>query len=414
MRDDSSVNEPLATADRVKATGKVIHVRALERHTDLRAMTFLCDWLLRNPNAKEIIFVFEEGFRIFPNMMAPLAALLCFLDSVGIRTKIHNNHPSIAESNVFSPARCVPAEERSDPSNIVWEYRDANELEFLINLVLTTIYRRVPSKKNTLLALEYCLSELLDNVIRHSKDEAGFFMYSLQNDNQRIAVSIADQGIGIRRSFEDSSYRPISASDAITLAMQKGVTSSSDGAGNGLWTTTEIITCNTGRLTITSGGGAVYYNKELGRVGSFDDVPTLDPHWPGTNIDFQLDFQNEIDFLRLWGGLPSPIDTRTERLENSDDQIVLRIRDHSFGTSTRESGKEMRVLAANLLRTQPRIVLLDFSEVAMISSSYADELIAKLLTDSSIANAADRLKTVGTNSTIDLVISDAIRSRAEH
>lgn len=405
------MNADLAITERVEAQGKVIHVRALERHTDLRALVLSCDRILRNPNAKEIIFVFDGRFRIFPNMMAPLAALLAFLESVNIKAKIHNNNPTISECYVFHPISCIQGEERTDPSNVVWEYRNSKELEFLINLIIANLFRKVSSQKNTLLALEYVLGELLDNVLRHSNDEAGFFMYSLQRDNHRIAVSIADQGIGIKHSFRDSSYQPASASDAITLAMRRGVTSSADGAGNGLWTTTEIITANSGQLTITSGGGAIYYNKSDKTISSYDDLPTLDPRWSGTNIDFQIDFRKEVDFARLWGGLPSPIDTRTERLENDEDQIVLRIKDQSFGTSTRSSGKEVRILATNLLRTQPADVILDFSGVVMITSSYADEVVAKLLADPSIPNVVARLKTTGTTHTLDLVIADAIRSR---
>jgi hypothetical protein len=389
-------------------------VQALERHTDFRALNFHCDWLLRNPNTKEIILIFENGFRIFPNMMAPLASLLSFLESVGVKAKIHNNHATISDCCAFSPIRCQSSEQRDDPSNVVWEYRNSSDIELLINWVLTNLYRKVSSQKNTLLALEYCLSEIMDNVLRHSKDQAGFFMYTLQRNGQRIAASIADQGIGIKRSFANTAYRPLSASDAITLAMKKGVTSSADGAGNGLWTTTEIITKNTGQLTITSGGGAVYYNKSISRIDSFDNAPTIDPDWPGTNLDFQLDFHTEVNFHSLWGELPSPINTRAERLENTSDQIVLIIKDQSYGTSTRESGKDVRILAANLLRTQCANVLLDFSDVTMVSSSYADELVAKLLMDKSIDDVRERLCITGANSTVELVISDAIRSRTKH
>jgi hypothetical protein len=399
--------------ERVWAKGKVIHVQALERHTDLRTLNFHCDWLLRNPNAKEIVFVIEDGFRIFPNMMAPLASLFCFLESVNVKAKIHNNHQTFTDCYAHSPIRCMDREKRAEPSNVVWEYRSASELELLIDWVVSNLYRKVPSQKNTLLALEYCLSEIMDNVLRHSKDQAGFFMYSLQRDDQRIAVAVADQGIGIKRSFADTLYRPLSASDAITLAMKKGVTSSADGAGNGLWTTTEIITKNTGQLTITSGGGAIYYNKSLGKVDTFDNAPTIDPDWPGTNLDFQLDFQTAVDFAGLWGELPSPINTRAERLENSEDQLVLGIKDQSFGTSTRESGRDVRVLAANLLRTHPTNLLLDFTGVTMISSSYADELVAKLYIDDTLENVRNRLKITGANATIELVIADAIRSRAK-
>lgn len=396
---------------RVWAQGKIIHIHALERHTDLRALNFYCDCILRNPNAKELIFVFEDEFRVFPNMMAPLSALLCFLEEVGVKAKIHDKHPTIHQSHAFEPVRALQRESRIDPSNVVWEYRNSEELEFLINLIIPTLYKKVISQQNVLLALEYCLSELMDNVHRHSGERCGFMMYSLQSASNRIAIGIADQGKGIKSSFIATKYQPASASDAISLAMQKGVTSSPDGAGNGLWTTTELITANSGRLTITSGGGAIFYNRQLRRAESYDQLQTADPDWPGTHIDFQLDFHTPIDFTRLWGDIPAPINIRCENLEDDASRVVIKVAEQSIGTSTRASGAEVRALASNILINQDQDVVLDFSGITMISSSFADEAVAKVLADKRFPSASSRFKTHGTTPTIDLIINDTLRSR---
>lgn len=397
---------------RVRAHGNTLHINALERHTDLRSLNFYCDRILADKHIKEITLSFENDFRIFPNMMAPLAATLCFLEDVKVKARIESDHPTIHQCRVFEPVRALPGERRKDPSNIVWEYRSAEELEFLVELIISRLYRNVESQRNVLLALEYCLSEIMDNVQRHSGERCGFMMYSLQDENRRIAISVADQGKGIKSSFQGTRYRPISPSDAISLAMKKGITSSPEGAGNGLWTTTELITANSGRLTITSGGGAIFYNKNTRRCESLDGLDTIDPDWPGTHLDFQLDFDSAIDFASLWAELPAPINFRCERLEDSDDRVVIKIADQSFGTSTRKSGSEMRRLTSNLLRAQDQDVVLDFSGITMISSSFADEAIGKVLTDASINSAQHRLKTHGTSPTIDLIINDAVRSRA--
>lgn len=397
---------------RVWAQGKIIHIHALERHTDLRSLNFYCDCILRNPNAKELVFVFEEDFRIFPNMMAPLAAMICFLEEVGIKAKIHDKHPTLHKSHSLEPLRALQRNSRADPSNVVWEYRSADELEFLINLILPTLYKNIVSQKNVLLALEYCLSELMDNVHRHSGERCGFMMYSLQSESGRIAIGIADQGKGIKKSFAGTKHRPATASDAISLAMQKGVTSSPEGAGNGLWTTTELITANSGRLTITSGGGAIFYNRQLRQAQSYDQLQTIDPDWPGTHIDFQLDFGSPIDFTSLWGDLPAPINIRCESLEDSASRVVINIAEQGIGTSTRASGAQVRTMASNMLLNQDQDVVLDFSGVTMVSSSFADEAVAKVLADRHIPLAPSRFKTHGTTPTIDLIINDTLRSRA--
>lgn len=397
---------------RVWAAGKTIHIHSLERHTDLRSLNFYCDRMLSDLRTNQIIFSFEQNFRIFPNMMAPLAAILSFLEQVNVKTSIECKHPTIQECRVFEPVRALIHEARTEASNVVWEYRSAEELEFLIELIIPSLYQKVESQNNVLLALEYCLSELMDNVQRHSGEHCGFMIYSLQADLSRVAIGIADQGKGIRSSFKNTKYRPVGASDAVSLAMQKGVTSSPDGAGNGLFTTTELITANSGRLTITSGGGAIFYNRDLGRSESYDKLDTIDPDWPGTHIDFQLDFGSAINFNDVWGDLPVPINIRCEKLEDSDNRVVINIVERSLGTSTRKSGANLRLLISNILRNQEQDVVLDFSGITMVSSSFADEAVAKVLSDKSIQNVRGRVKTHGTSSTIDLIINDAVRSRA--
>ena len=399
--------------ERVLAEGKKIFINALERHTDLNALVHQCSWLLRNPNAKEILLIFEQNFRVLPNMMAPLAALLAFLHKVNVKPKIYVKHPTLQDCSVFEPRKIEGYLARSDPSNVVWAYSDSKELESLISAVIEDLYLRVPSESQVLLALEYCMGELMDNVLRHSKASAGYFMYTLQNNGERIALSVADQGIGVLRSFEHSSYRPMDAADAITLAMTKGITSSSESAGNGLWSSSEIITHNNGQFTLTSSGGAIYYDKSRNKVTSYDRVPTLQQELPGMHIDFQLDFSVPIDFNAIWQETPSPINTRLENLEDSADNLVLKLAERTFGTSTRESAREMRVLAMNYLRTQNQPVVLDFTGLSIISSSYADELVVKSRLEARAMGCADRLGIAGTCSTVDLIIADAIGSRVE-
>ena len=406
-------DQRITNKERVASQGKKIFVNALEQHIDLNAVVHQCAWLLRNPNAKEILLIFEQDFRIFPNMMAPLAALVEFLHEVNVKPKIHVKHPTLQDCSVFEPQRVKNYSPRSDPSNLVWKYSNSQELETLITAVVEDLYRRVSSESQVLLALEYCMGELMDNVLRHSKNGAGYFMYALQKNGERIALSIADQGIGVLQSFDKSAYRPMNATDAISLAMTKGITSSADGAGNGLWTSSEIITNNSGQFTITSSGGSIYYDKSKSKISTYDKVPTLDPYWPGTHLDFQLNFSSSVDFSSIWQGIPAPINTRLQQLEDSQDNLVLKVAEKTFGTSTRESAREMRVLALNYLRTQDQPVVLDFSGLAMISSSYADELVAKAILEARVMGCEHRLKISGTSSTIDLIIADSIASRLE-
>ncbi len=53
--------------------------------------------------------------------------------------------------------------------------------------------------------------------------------------------------------------------------------------------------------------------------------------------------------------------------------------ENSQGTGTREAGTKLRNDVINIFRREKRIVILDFSQVQTVSSSFIDEFIAKMI-----------------------------------
>ena len=114
-----------------------------------------------------------------------------------------------------------------------------------------------------------------------------------------------------------------------------------------------------------------------------------------TLVDFQLKQDREInlDNIDLFKDY-DPIDLHLEDFEDDINSYAYDIAKYSEGTGTREAGKRARIQILNLVKQTGTSITLDFSNVGVMSSSYADELIVKLLLDVGIFqfNRAIRLK----------------------
>ncbi len=395
----------LTPSKRIEDSGNLLRINALEKQSDLGAYYYVIERIINREKHRSIRIEIADGFRIFPNMVAPLSANICFLKDCGIKVNVLNHHKSLDDTSFRHPLRPRHLESAARIENVVWEFRTPDDVEAIIKPTIENLYKRVHAESGALLALDYCLSELMDNVIRHSKTDCGFICFATQEKGKRIAVCIVDQGIGIKRSFEGTKYKTSTAADAITLAIRKGVTSSTEGAGNGLWTTTEIITSNSGQITLSSSGAAIYYDRRNRKVETKAPINVPNRKFPGTYLDFQIDFRNAVDFEKLWPGLRAPVDLKLESLENSANEVVISISELG-GTSTRTAGRQARTYAQNIINSTANTVVLDFSGITIVSSSYADEFVRKLLT----INGLERVKVYNTSPTIDVILGNVLHA----
>lgn len=402
---------------RVARKGKRVFVNVLERHEDVGQLVRYVSFILNNPETRNVVLYFPKRFRLFPNIVVPLACLLDFLKDVGVKVTLHTEYSELVDTACFSPIPIGNASleaSTSAPAGIVWKYSTVSEMTQLLDIVIEYLTRTLLCESGVLHALEWCLCEVMDNVFQHSGLHAGYFMFQLQKGNRRLSFAVADQGTGIYRSFAKSRYRPTSAADAITFALRRGVSSSAEGGGNGLWGASEIITQNRGQMTVTSGGGAIFYNRNTGQVSNIENVFTLSEQNPGTHIDFQLDASVEIDLKKAFAGDYEPVDIRTESMANRDGFVVVPVKQMSIGTGTREAGLEMRVYVQNLMNKASEPVLVDFSEIGMVSTSYADEFLGKLYRDTPSEILGAKLRIAGLNDTAMMIVRNAVAHRIKH
>ncbi len=348
----------------------------------------------------------------FPNACVPLAALISHYRDCGLEIAV--NHGSdfcgIAQINqpVIASLESVRSLERRLLSTI-WEFHDSYMICRLVTGFVQIISKQAECKAGVLHAFEWCLNEIMDNVVQHSGQDRGFVAVQIHPLGNTLAICIADAGMGIYRSLLGSSYKLGDAVSAIRLATKKGVTRDSRvGAGNGLWGLMQIVKSNSGTLAITSGAGALRIQQ--GAEATSVRIPYPDRDHQCTFVDFQLDISRVIDIGATFGG-DGPLNLRLEPFETDAGEHRVALLEHAQGTGTRRSGQHLRTLVYNILNEGVPKVAIDFTNVRMVSSSFADELVGGMATRLGVQEFERKIGLCGMNDDVRIVVAAVLSQR---
>jgi anti-anti-sigma regulatory factor len=251
----------------------------------------------------------------------------------------------------------------------------------------------------------------MDNVLQHSESGYGYAMGQIHPGARHIAICIYDSGLGIFNSLRNTAHRPETALDAITIALREGVTRDETmGQGNGMWGLQNIVANNSGILNITS--GPAFYRTQSGITNTGCQVPFLNHRNHCTTVDFQVDFEKPISLPDVLGGC-QPVNLRIENLEDHRDNIIYPLTSMAAGTGTRRAGAEVRNDVVNIAAETSARIVLDFGGLEVVSSSFADEFVGKLVAKWGIETFQDRFRIVGTNQTVETIINRSVAKRLQ-
>lgn len=224
-----------------------------------------------------------------------------YLVRMGLLDAINENHGFSIDKHE-SAGRFIPAR------NI---FTSDDLSEFIVDMVPllhTTVEQAYPIK--------YVISELVRNVIEHARSNVGAIVCAQYfKKSNRISIGVADRGIGIFGGISQS-YSPKSSYEAIDLALQPGVTGTTNkiggtelNAGAGLFFTKSIAKVSRDFFILYSGNSLfkLLKTKPEYYVQLYPD-PKLDrarfkngniPRWNGTavGIDISLDVNQDFDNL---------------------------------------------------------------------------------------------------------------------
>lgn len=315
----------------------------------------------------------------FPNALVPIAGTIDCFKSDGISFSLNRCSSAIDQTNFISPEVFQP--ENPYVMNRVWRFNSSAQVASLVAAFIADLRKSSVFKIGVLESIEWSINEVMDNVLQHANVNTGFVMGQLHSTSSVVAFTVFDYGQGMYNSLRESEHHPKNSVDAITISIQEAVTrDKSIGQGNGLFGLHSIVKQGDGRLAITSGGGVYILNR--GNASTFEHHHIISPTHPATTVDFQLNYSSDVSLenVLVFRGIPYKMTNLwLENLEDDLGRIVYPVKDNAEGTGTRKSAERVRNEILNILQESPKTIILDFTGVAVISSSFADELIAKLL-----------------------------------
>lgn len=290
---------------------------------------------------------------------------------------------------------------------------DAHTLNDVYQQVLQTLTSHFEIEVSILQALSYCFYEILDNVHIHSGKPLGTTITHFDAQKEVLQVLVADDGMGIRQSLaENEKFRDITEADAIRMCIEDSVTDGK-GMGFGLYATSRLMKDVGLQFVLHSGNHKLIHKGESTKV-------IENGFWQGTIVYMEITTSKEID--------PNDVvEHRTDAEEQynesfvesdgldalwSDGAVTTIFRFSQFGTDfgTREMGARIREQLLPLL-AEDACVALDFTGVNVVSNSFADECIAKLLLTIPLSQLKKRITFSGLNSMAERSILVAMQRR---
>jgi hypothetical protein len=273
------------------------------------------------------------------------------------------------------------------------------------------------------------------NVLEHSASRGGAFVCAqYYKKGEKVALGVADCGIGVRESLSYSHPTPGDL-DAIYLALRPGITGTtkklggtSDNAGAGLFYTKSLAVLSQSLMVAYSGNGffkllktprarkkdtvlRIQSNRREDHHRTVEDMPT----WPGTVIGVDIAVQPIIKFSEAFEkiGRAFNLDLRERRANAARKQprftrLKLVDRTGSFAED-KDVARELRdreILPSLAGSSSP--LVLDFSGVELATQSFIHALLSQAIRTHGPA-ALDRLTFKGCNRdirTLVTVVSD--------
>lgn len=313
--------------------------------------------------------------------------------------------PGSFPSSSFRGVKQIPATQFSSP-------KEQNQA---VNRIVNTILGAIPNiERSDFAALEWSINEITDNVLVHSHSPIGGLVQvsTFQKVKKRIEYIVADAGLGIPKTLKDGLTDITSDSEALHRAIHQGVTRDpAVGQGNGLFGSYQICSKSEGMFEIESGYAKLLYTKKLGLQVSLKDVA-----YEGTLVAAQIDFSSPgllQEALRFGGQLYRPVDLVESRYERDGPDVIFHLKDETTSFGSRVAGTPVRTKLKNIAQMCPgKKIDVDFSDVYLISSSFADEVFGKLFLEMGPLLFMQRFHFHNVGETVRLLLDKAISQRA--
>lgn len=292
-------------------------------------------------------------------------------------------------------------------------FKNPDEQYAAVSKIVDVILTNVSGvKRSDFSAFEWAINEMTDNVLVHSESHSGFVQVSnFRRDKKRISFIVCDIGVGIPNSLRSGLVKTMNDAAVLREAIKEGVTrDKAIGQGNGLFGSHRVSVNSGGVFKIRSGYAQLVANsKEI--KSELHKVP-----FGGTIITAEINFsspgllENALNFndgiYEAWTRIESIYEDPVE------DVLIVRVKESVGSYGSRKSGYPLRTKIRNLMDMHPGyLVVVDFSGVELITSSFADEVLGKLLIEIGAPVFKNRVRLVSLNEINEAIVNRSVSQR---
>ena len=397
----------------VARNGNIITIYSLQSSLCINSFINQIFACTQKAGYEEVIIKFGKNPGWFPNAVVPICGLIDFFRKQGI--SIEGKSFDDGLQSILTPYELPTHQDVLKRAlGKIWRFKTANDIYAIQNAIISELRRSDRFAEGVLEGIEWSINEIMDNVLNHSNFDCGFIMGQIHKSTKHIAFTIYDTGIGIYNTLKDSIHAPRCNADALTLCLKEGVTRDKKvGQGNGMCGLFSLIKEGNGRLVISSGADSYQYVDGEGEILLNNNFFPTHGNC-STMVDFQLDYSKDISIDRVLtfnGKVFSFTNLYLENLENEYGELVFKISELAEGTGTRESAIRLKNEMINLMKNNKKIAILDFQGINVVSSSFIDELIAKLLVELGLFQFNNLIRLKGMSSTVQRTLEKSVIQR---
>lgn len=391
------------------------------RLEDLLSLLATIHTLINNKGFSDIVLDFSECTYIHPGAVLALCPFSCKLRNNNIdislilpnqetKKKLFKNcnwayfiDPKNYSKTNFKGYKQIPAT----------QYKNPKEQDQIVQKIVESILISIKNlERKDFGAFEWAINEITDNVLTHASSPVGGFVQVSVISDKKILLAVADAGLGIPETIKYA-YPDKKDFEAIELAMQEGVTRDSKlGQGNGLFGSYNICRASHGLFLVLSNRGEV---RHIGDNLSMKNNPIP---YDGTLIIAEIDFSipnllgNALSFKNKQHTTLDYIERNYEDWFSESELVKFRIKDEAESFGSRVAGTPVRQKLLSLAKMCPEAQInIDFSDIEIIASSFADEVIAKIYCDVGPMTFMSRFRIVSACSLVKDLIDKAISQR---
>lgn len=376
--------------------------------------------VLRPPSC-ELHFVVPEDFFVIPSAMSLWCSWILEQKRKGSRVIVHGENQALrylARMNFFAVTQ-LPHEEDFERHSVAGRFMPLQQIEStkdcwkVISQLGDLILHQFDNAREFFPAMEWAVNEVVDNIVIHSESQTpGVVCAQFYPEKHFIQIGICDMGRGIKASLSES-HSCASHSDALALAIKRGVTRNPDiGQGNGLAGTLAIAEANGGGFHLWSGDACLKIAKGVNQgCGAI-------PPCQGTGIYMNLRTDKPVDLRRTFIGASGFSENESTYIFVESERVTvgdgLAVKQECFHTGSRPPATALRRKIVSILPDIDRTpLILNFAGVESASSSFLDELLARLVIQMGVQQFKAKIRVVNIAQQLKEMANVVIKQRLE-